>query len=76
MPGDGDQEHIVVSYLTLRRVVGVLGVALPVVLAVWGFALCRCFEVQLSISDYYELRTRDAFVGTRPRPIRLAWHMR
>jgi hypothetical protein len=25
-----------VSYLTLRRVVGVLGVSLPVVLAFWG----------------------------------------
>jgi len=63
MAGNGDGENDLVSYRTLRRVVGVLGVALPVVLAVWGFALCRCLRIQPSISDYYALRTRDAFVG-------------
>ena len=42
---------------------GVLAVALPVILALWGFALCECIEIQKSISDYYSLRTRDAFVG-------------
>lgn len=52
-----------VSYCTLRRVVGVLGVSLPVVLAVWGFALLGEVRLQPSISDYYLLRTRDAFVG-------------
>lgn len=51
----------VVSYLTLRKVVGILGVALPIVVALWGFTICHCF--QPSISDYYSLRTRDAFVG-------------
>jgi hypothetical protein len=55
--------QVIVSYLTLRRVVGVLGVALPVVLALWGFVLCQSLEIQHSISDYYGLRTRDAFVG-------------
>ena len=55
--------ELLVSYLTLRRVVGTLGVALPVVLALWGFVLCGCFALQPSISDYYALRTRDAFVG-------------
>jgi hypothetical protein len=52
---------LVVSYLTLRRVIGVLGVALPFVLAIWG-----CFiqhELLHTISDYYTLRTRDVFVG-------------
>lgn len=56
-------DDVVVSYLTLRRVVGVLGVALPVVLAVWGFLLVGGIELQSSISHYYGLRTRDAFVG-------------
>jgi hypothetical protein len=62
MSTDSDRQALV-SYLTLRRVVGVLGVTLPVVLAVWGFLLCHCFRLQPSISDYYGLRTRDAFVG-------------
>jgi len=63
MTRNGDGEDDLVSYRTLRRVVGVLGVALPVVVAAWGFALCHCLRVQPSISDYYALRTRDAFVG-------------
>ena len=52
-----------VSYRTLRRVVGLLGVTLPIVLAVWGFAIVGNIQLQPSISDYYLLRTRDAFVG-------------
>jgi hypothetical protein len=60
---EGTKERALVSYLTLRRVVGVLAVALPIVLVLWGFALCECIELQDSISDYYGLRTRDAFVG-------------
>ena len=63
MPNYRDREEPLVSYRTLRRVVGVLGVALPIVVAVWGFALCGCVRFQPSISDYYALRTRDAFVG-------------
>jgi len=59
----GDEKAEVVSYLTLRRIVGALGVGLPVVLAVWGFALIGWGRFQPSISDYYALRTRDALVG-------------
>jgi len=63
MAAPADGVRIQVSYLTLRRAVGVLGVALPLVVALWGFDLCRCGSLQPSISDYYGLRTRDAFVG-------------
>jgi hypothetical protein len=59
----GDDERVVVSHLTLRRAVGILGISLPVLLMLWGFALCECTELLDSISDYYSLRTRDAFVG-------------
>ncbi len=61
MEAPADGVRIQVSYLTLRRVVGVLGVSLPVIVALWGLVLCGCLEP--SISDYYALRTRDAFVG-------------
>ena len=57
------EDTVIVSYLTLRKVVGALGMALPVVLAVWGFALQHRIELLPSISEYYDLRTRDAFVG-------------
>lgn len=55
------RERVIVSYLTLRRIVGALGIALPPVVALWGFSLG--YALQPSISDYYALRTRDAFVG-------------
>jgi len=55
---------LLMSHLMLRRVLGILGIALPIVLAVWGFALSGwSLELQDSISDYYSLRTRDVFVG-------------
>jgi len=46
----------------LRRIIGALGVALPVVLMVWGLFLSG-WPPQDSLSSYYSLRTRDAFVG-------------
>lgn len=55
--------NLIVSYLTLRRVVGFLGVILPIVLALWGFSLTNPPHLQDSISAYYDLRTRDVFVG-------------
>lgn len=64
MKQKGTEELLLVSHLRLRRIMGILGVALPIVLMVWGFALSGwSFELQDSISDYYSLRTRDAFVG-------------
>ena len=61
-----DNDHtprVHVSYLTLRRVVGALGVSLPVLLAVGCFVLGSCTELQGSISDYYGTEMRDVFVG-------------
>ena len=60
---NGDNLRLLMEYLTLRWVLGLLAMALPVILVVWGFFLCECIEIQDSISDYYSLRTRDALVG-------------
>jgi hypothetical protein len=46
----------------LRRIVGGLGMALPVILLVWGLFISGWPPLG-SLSDYYSLRTRDAFVG-------------
>jgi hypothetical protein len=51
------------AYRLLRRIVGLLGVFLPIILLLWGFALSGWGVVLPSISDYYGLRTRDALVG-------------
>lgn len=58
-----DLPRVLVSYLTLRRLVGILGVLLPVVLALGCFALGWCTGLQDSISDYYGTRMRNVFVG-------------
>lgn len=61
---EANKRRILVSQLMLRRVIGALGIALPFVLALWGFALAGwSIEFQDSISDYYSLRTRDVLVG-------------
>jgi hypothetical protein len=58
--GDG---QLVISYLTLRRAVGLLGVLFPVVLAVGGLVAGPDPGLQPSISDYYGTPMRDVFVG-------------
>jgi hypothetical protein len=70
MSAPSPRDDVIVSYLTLRKVVGVLGVALPVIVAVWGWALGS--RLLSSISDYYSLPTRDAFVGIL---FTIAWFM-
>ncbi len=52
-PDKTDEARVLVSYLALRRVLGVLGIALPFLLALWGFALADRFEIQGSLSAYY-----------------------
>ncbi|HEX9727010.1 MAG TPA: hypothetical protein VGA37_00725 [Gemmatimonadales bacterium] len=59
MRKNGDGERVLVSYRTLRRVVGALGVLLPV--ACLGYGLFT--DLQDSISDYYGTGMRNVFVG-------------
>jgi hypothetical protein len=54
---------VINAYVTLRFVIGVLGIALPGVVAFWGFFVPGGEQLLPSISDYYCLRTRDALVG-------------
>ena len=68
MTTDGTKDRLLVSHMTLRRVMGVLAVALPVILALWGFALCECIEIQKSISDYYSLSPNPPKEGLGDSP--------
>jgi hypothetical protein len=61
---DPHEEEILVSYLTLRRAIGVMGILLPLVLAIGCIALGDCCGVKESISHYYASVMRDVFVGT------------
>jgi hypothetical protein len=56
-------DPIVVGFLTLRRVIGLLGFALPFVLVFGGFWSLGP-HIQESISAYYYTPMRNVFVGT------------
>lgn len=54
---------LVVSYLMLRRLVGGLGVLLPVLMVVGARWFGPDLEIRSSISSYYDSVMRDFFVG-------------
>lgn len=56
------EQSLVVSYLTLRTAIGVLGCLFPFVLSL-GAALVFQRGIQESISAYYYTGMRDVFVG-------------
>ncbi len=57
------QDPLVLSYLDLRKAVGIIGCALPFVLAI-GKILLQGPGLQSSISGYYYTDMRDVFVGS------------
>lgn len=63
---EDDVSKFIISYLLLRRWIGLLGIALPIVLVV-GFAwidTCHNSSLQGSISAYYYTKMGDYLVGT------------
>lgn len=53
----------IISYLTLRTLIGSFGVLLPIVLAVGGLISTGSLTLESSISSYYETSMRNEFVG-------------
>jgi heme A synthase len=53
---------IVISYLSLRRLIGILGILLPFI-CVLGGLLISDLPIGSSISSYYHTNMRDLFVG-------------
>src|SRR5512143_1409059 len=62
MPKQQKDSTLVFSYLTLRKAIGALGLALPFVLSFGAFLIFHQ-PVQNSISHYYWTGMRDVFVG-------------
>ena len=54
---------LVFSYLTLRKAIGFLGIALPFAVSLGALLLFRT-GIQSSISSYYYTGTRDVLVGS------------
>lgn len=57
------EQSLLITTLVLRRVVGILGISFPFVLALGFPVLCDGSGVQGSISAYYHTCLRDVFVG-------------
>lgn len=53
---------IIISYLSLRRLIGILGILLPFI-CVLGGLLFSDLPIRSSISSYYHTNMRDFFVG-------------
>jgi len=53
---------LIISYLTMRRIIGILGIGLPVIVMLGGF-IQNGFVFSESISSYYYTNMRDFFVG-------------
>lgn len=58
-----EDNSLVLSYLTLRKAVGFLGISLPIVIAIGAVLIGDCSGLQDSISDYHNTAMRDVFVG-------------
>lgn len=55
-------KNLIISYLAMRRLIGILGIALPIIVVLGGF-IQNGFVIQGSISSYYHTNMRDFFVG-------------
>jgi hypothetical protein len=66
-PSDTDSlpgtDSLVISYLTLRKLVGLLGISLIPILVFGSFILDDTKQIQVSVSAYYHTSMRNALVG-------------
>ena len=56
-------DSLVISYLTLRKLVGLLGISLVPVLVLGSFVFDHTNHIQISVSAYYHTNMRNALVG-------------
>lgn len=61
---ENELNNLLISYKTLRKAVGILGITLPITLFAGSKLIGQCDYVQHSISHYYYTLMGDVFVGT------------
>jgi hypothetical protein len=61
---NAEDQDMVISFLTIRKSVGILGMALPLVLALGIFLINNCPPVRNSISSYYYTVMGTYLTGT------------
>ena len=63
MADSNGNSSLIISYLTMRRIIGILAIGLPVIVVLGGF-IQNGFVLGESISSYYYTNMHDFFVGT------------
>ncbi len=58
-----ENQNLVIGYLQIRKIIGLLGMLLPVILVVGNYFLGNCTYIQMSISQYYYTDIGDVFIG-------------
>src|SRR4030042_6309250 len=53
----------IISFKTMRRMIGIFGMSLPFIAVFWTFVLSDCCTLLDSISAYYHTDMRDVFAG-------------
>lgn len=56
-------DKMLISYQLLRKIIGWLGIVLPLILVIYTFVFFKCQTIEGSISDYYHTEARNIFVG-------------
>lgn len=59
----GENHPIIMTFKTMRRMIGISGMSLPIIAVFWTFVLSDCSTLLDSISAYYHTDIRDVFVG-------------
>lgn len=59
----GPSSQLLISYMTLRKLVGLLGIILPFVLVIGAKLIFSNTSIESTISHYYHTGMRDVFVG-------------
>ena len=54
---------LLISYMTLRKAIGILAISLPAILIIGTYTIGGCKHVEASISHYYFTIMGDVFVG-------------
>jgi hypothetical protein len=63
LPKPANPDSLIISYMTMRKLVGLFGISLVPILVIGSFILDRTNELQPSVSAYYYTSMRDALVG-------------
>jgi len=63
IPPNNKPDPLLISFMTLRKMVGFLGVSIPAVMIAGTFIIGGCTHIQNSISHYYYTVMGDVFVG-------------